>query len=538
MSSELVSITPLGGVGQIGSNMTLVSSEGHNIIVDAGILFPYEDFFGINYLIPNVAHLKKVDDLVITHGHEDHIGAIIHFLESFPEVNVHAPLFAAKLIERKLNFNKTRKKINIYQANTTLKLGDVKVDPVQVNHSIPDTFGLHFSFQNKVSLFLVSDFKIDHKTPYEQPFDFKRLNKVSKGFAKKVLMADSTNMMSKTLATLSEIDLKDPLQNIIKESKQHTFITTFSSNIHRIQTILNIAKEEKRPVVAIGRSMKAYIETALATEHLKESTKVHFDLTHLKSKNIIFIISGCQADFKSALRRIINGDDKTIKPKKGDTLVFSSKSIPGHEKRIGLVINKAIEQGLSVYSDQNALVHVSGHPGKEDLEELYRNYHPNVAMPIHGESRFLEEHRKFLANKFPEVECHRLLNHSTLKITKELEFKTKLNEKIDPIIIHGNRLELDKASISERRKMATQGLVTLSLNSKYQFELQSLGIPDIDNKLLEEAQEHCQKVVSLFNAKDIAKGDSSVKEELRLNIRNFFTQVLGYKPLVIVHLLP
>ena len=327
MKSNLLNITPLGGVGQIGSNMTLIESGKTKVIVDCGILFPYEDFFGINYLIPDMQGLKGITDLIITHGHEDHIGAVAHFLEYFPDVHVHAPLFAAKLIHRKLGFLKKDKEVSVYQSQSTIKIGELKIDPIKVNHSIPDTYGIHFSVMNKISLFLISDFKIDHQTPYEKPFDFKKLEKVSKGFAKKVLLADSTNILSSQLKTPSEIEIKEPLREIIKSEKQNIFVTTFSSNVHRIQTLLDICSTEKIPVIAIGRSMKSYIETALDTGDLTETRKVNFELNPdiSKSKRKLFILSGCQADYRSALRRVISGDDKYIKPTKGDALIMSSK---------------------------------------------------------------------------------------------------------------------------------------------------------------------------------------------------------------------
>ena len=536
MKSNLLQVKPLGGVGQIGSNMTLIQHNKVKIIVDCGILFPYEDFYGINYLIPDMDGLTDVTDLVITHGHEDHIGAISHFLESFPKVKIHAPLFAAKLIHRKLALLRKDKDILIYKSNSTFKIGEIKVDPIKVNHSIPDTYGIHFGLMNKISLFLVSDFKIDHLTPYEQSFDFKKLNRVSKGFAKKVLLADSTNILSNETKTPSEIEIKASLEEIIISQSQNVFVTTFSSNIHRIQTLVNICADHKIPIIAIGRSMKSYIETAIETNHLTETRKINFELSPdiSKSKRKLFILSGCQADFRSALRRIISGDDKYITPKFGDTLIMSSKAIPGNEKKIGVVLNMASEQGINLFTAHNAKVHVSGHPGKEDLRELYEKFQPNIAIPIHGETYFIKEHQRFIAKNFKAIESHALLNHSSLIFRQDLSIHIKQCDKKDPIIIHGKGIELPKTIISERRKLATLGQVFISITKKKNIQLSIIGLPDLDGTLLQEIQNHCLTYVDILNQR---KGHSKayISEEIRICTRNLLAQKLGYKPVVTIH---
>jgi ribonuclease J len=536
MKSNLLNVTPLGGVGQIGSNMTLIESGRTKIIVDCGILFPYEDFFGINYLIPNMSTLQNVTDLVITHGHEDHIGAIAHFLDLFPDVNVYAPLFASKLIHRKLSYLKKDKEIKVYQKNSSLKIGEIKVDPIKVNHSIPDTYGIHFSIMNKISLFLISDFKVDHKTPYEDPFDFAKLKKVSKGFPKKILLADSTNILSRELKTQSEIEIKESLNDIIKNQDQNIFVTTFSSNVHRIQTLVDICSEHKIPVIAVGRSMKSYIETGLETSHLTESRKINFELSPdiQKSKRKLFILSGCQADFRSALRRIISGEDKYITPKNGDTLIMSSKSIPGNEKKIGMVLNMASETGMNVFTAGNANVHVSGHPGKLDLKELYENYLPHIAVPIHGETYFIKEHQRFIKESFPQIETLLVLNHSSFSFRQDLSLSMTTHEKIDPIIIHGKGLPLPRSVISERRKLATTGHVLISINKKKEIMLSTAGIPDLDGTLIDDLKGHCETFIEiLLEGKHHSK--SEIQEEVRINTRNFISHKLGYKPIVTIH---
>ncbi len=534
---DLLNITPIGGVGQIGSNMTLFESHHEKIIFDTGILFPYEDFFGINYLIPDMENLNNISALIITHGHEDHIGAITHFVEKFPKVPIYAPGFASSLIQKKLSEHKLNRKINIYNDHSTLAFGDIKIDPIHVNHSIPDTFGLHLSVQNKISLFFASDFKIDKITPYEKHFDFEKLKKVSKGFGKKILMADSTNIFSAQEKTPSEIEIKPSLQQIIKKSSGHIFLTTFSSNLHRIQTIIDIAENENIHVVTLGRSMKRYIQSGIETGHFHHSKNINFDAIEdlPKSKKIIFILSGCQADFKSAFRRVISCDDKKIIPREGDTLILSSKSIPGNEKKIGLLVNKAIELGMDVFTNQNANIHVSGHPGKKDLLELYSAYEPDLAIPIHGESLFLKEHVKFIQKNCQKTKDYLLFNHWTFSVDETLSIKVVKNKFKDPLIIHGKGIPLPKKTISERRKIATLGHLLISIDQKNSFEMTMMGIPDVNDSLYDELELQCLSSIKFLTSKFKKASKKDLSEQLRIKMRNFLYEKLGYKPIITVH---
>ncbi|MEC7183399.1 MAG: MBL fold metallo-hydrolase, partial [Bdellovibrionota bacterium] len=206
-SDNVFSITPIGGLGQIGSNMTLVSGQEESVIIDCGILFPNEDSFGVNYIIPSLEVLKKHDPkhLIITHGHEDHIGAISHILLAFPSIKVWSSPFSSELIKRKLKRDKLNRKIEIFKEKEEIEFNDFSVIPIHTNHSIPETNGLLFKFTSKnVCFFLISDFKFDNQTPYEPPMDLEFIKEKTKNFEKRLLLVDSTNIKSRNTKTFSE----------------------------------------------------------------------------------------------------------------------------------------------------------------------------------------------------------------------------------------------------------------------------------------------------------------------------------------------
>ena len=238
----LFSITPIGGLVQIGSNMTLISGQTESLIVDCGILFPNEDSFGINYLIPDLEILEDSapTDLIITHGHEDHIGAIYHIIEKVPQIRVWASPFSSELIKRKLKGHKKSIKINLLRQKEEVHFTDFSFIPIQTNHSIPETHGLFFkSRQESLCFFILSDFKIDNKTPYERPMDLEYLKNISHPFSKRILFSDSTNIKSKNAKTPSEADLIPSIEGILSKNYKRIFFTLFPSNIFRLNTIID-----------------------------------------------------------------------------------------------------------------------------------------------------------------------------------------------------------------------------------------------------------------------------------------------------------
>ncbi|WP_419168940.1 ribonuclease J [Halobacteriovorax sp.] len=531
-----LTISPLGGVGQIGSNATLISYEETNIIIDAGILFPSEDCFDINYLIPDLSDVKlKISNIIISHGHEDHIGAISHYIEKFPEAQIHAPKFAKELIEDKLNYLDLSKKI--HRLDDTLIIDKIEINAVHVNHSIPNTKGLHLGIKEiDTGILFISDFKSDFNCPYEGPIDLEQMKSLERKYTNRISMLDSTNITSSALRTTSESELKSDLSKFIKDAPGRVFITCFASNIHRIQTIFDIAKEQNLKVITYGRSLLKYTRIASECEIFDDHGLIReVESVQDLSKKQIIICSGSQGEFRGTVKRISSGNDKFFKVNEKDTFIFSSKAIPGNEKKLAFLYNELTSSGAEVITNANGLIHASGHPGKEDLKDVYEAYLPTIAIPIHGETYFIRKHIEFLNTILPKSKALEIANRDVVTIFANGEVKLNKTEEVPPILIHGNRIEIEREKISERRKMATLGSVFVSIannsikKASGRVHITALGIPYEEDQL-NQLKELC---FNLYQEKGTLDQRS---EKIRIATRRYFQNILGYRPLAIVHI--
>lgn len=530
------SIIPLGGVREIGSNMALFKSENEIIMVDCGILFPHDEVFDLKYLIPDVSAIDKdkFKNLIITHGHEDHIGAIFHIAQMFPEITIWSPQFASFLIRKKLESLSNKPKINIYQEDSLLEFDDFLVNPVRVNHSIPDTFGLVITRRGSgIKSLYISDFKVDEHLSYEEVFNFSKINKCLENATGVLGLLDSTNILN-TSKTPSEVDLRLPLENIFQNQKGRLIFTFFASNLWRMKTIVELAIKYQRKIFLAGRSWYNYLEA------FKMHPDYSSDLDNLRSvedydneEDAVILATGCQGDFFSALKKIVDKDYKHIKITKDDLVIFSSKIIPGNEKKVHKMINKIYEQKGTVLTAYDDDIHASGHPGQKDLRVLYTKIKFDFIVPIHGDSYFLYKHQEFIKNNFPNINCEIALNYDEIVIG-EKSLKIIKGEPLEPIIIHGNLIPIDRKYISQRRKMASLGLVSIAVAQKKptSFKIETLGIPLSDD--LKGKMESMLENYIRSDLKNVALGN---EEEIRVFVRKNFNQFLGYKPVTLVHII-
>lgn len=534
---DKLNITPLGGVGQIGSNCTLVQSEDENILIDCGILFPYEDFFDINYLIPDLREVEhRISKIIITHGHEDHIGAIHHYIEKFPEAEIYAPLFAKKLIESKLDYKSLSKKIK--PLNSKIEFGAAAITPIHVNHSIPDTKGLMITHDKlDTAVLFISDFKVDLNSPYEAPINLDLIKDFSSKYKRRVALLDSTNIMSKNLHTPSEGSVLKDLKEEMETTTGTTYITSFASNIHRIQTILTAARDLNRFVIPYGRSMLKYIETAVEIGILDDFGIVKDAEDKSIKRQKVVLLSGSQGEFRGTVRRVVSRQDKKFKLKEDDKFIFSSKAIPGNEKKLAMLYNDIIEQGAQLITANEKHIHVSGHPGREDLKVVYESFKPTHSFPIHGESLFLKAHVDFVLNEKISENSEMMLNGDSINIAKEIKLK-KTQDQIEPVIYHGADIILERERVSERRKLATQGsiLVSFSKESVQKFkpscEVTLMGLPTIVDNEVNDFKIYVSQLIKDNKNKTL----DEKKEEIRIATRRFFGERLGYRPVAIVHI--
>lgn len=537
MKNNYFSVLPIGGVQEIGSNMTLIRSRDEDIVIDCGMLFPYEECFDINYLIPDFSLLdsSRFKSIIITHGHEDHIGALAHLLKDFPETTVYATNFTLHLIQKKLEEHKISVNYKIYEPHTELNFKNLDVFPVHVNHSIPETCGLIIRTKDKAwGALYISDFKVDLFSKHEAPIDFRRIEEKLSECRDTAYFLDSTNILNDGKTT-AEGDLHHDLKKLLSREENRIFITLFASNVHRMNTIAKLGIEAGRKIVIMGRSLKTYMEAAFETGHSDILPDQFHQPDQVKGETgkMLVFLSGCQGDFLSALRRFSYGEDSTFKPGTGDLVVFSSKVIPGNEKKIYRIYNKLSEFGAEVITASDNLIHASGHPGKEDLHLLLKNFTPKFYFPIHGESFFLRKHVEFIQEHYPKISTHLIYNYHEV-ILGEGNIKIESHEAKEPKLIHGKALEIERTQISQRRKMATQGAVFISYHrSMGHLEVSTVGLPLMAQELLENLK---KKLLEQIRRDLSGREENYVKDQLKISSRQFFNNFLGYKPVTEVHL--
>ena len=395
--NESVKIIPLGGLEQIGMNITLFEYEDSIVVVDCGLAFPDEEMLGIDLVIPDFTYLKenasKVKGLVITHGHEDHIGVIPYLLQ---EMNV--PIYATKLtmglIENKLKehgqMKTTRKKV--VRHGQSINLGCFRIEFIKTNHSISDAAALAIYTPAGVIVH-TGDFKIDYTPVYGDAIDLGRFAELGKKGVL-ALMCDSTNV-GRPGFTPSERTVGKTLKHIFEEQKDHRIIVaTFASNVDRVQQIINCAYELNKKVIVEGRSMVNTISTAAELGYIQipENTLIDIEeMRHYPQEQLVLITTGSQGETMAALSRMANSVHRKVSIVPGDVIIFSSHPIPGNEKAVSKIMNELAKKGAKVIFQDT---HVSGHACQEEIKLIYTLTKPRYAIPVHGEFRHLNRHKQ------------------------------------------------------------------------------------------------------------------------------------------------
>jgi ribonuclease J len=399
MSKQKLKIIPLGGLGEIGKNMMAIEFANDIVIIDAGLMFPEEDMLGVDLVIPDISYLlerrEKLRGIIITHGHEDHIGALPYIL---PELNV--PVYGTKLtqglVSIKLKEHKYQKKATIRTIEPGVKftLGNFKIEPFSVCHSIPDSLG--FIIHTPIGIVVHSgDFKIDYTPVDGRPTELAKLAQLgTQGVL--LLLADSTYAELPGY-TPSETVVGETLARIISDAPGRVIITTFSSLISRIQQVIDAAVKHNRHVFVIGRSMRDTVRIASELGYLNSPAGIlrrFEEIHHFPHDKIILLTTGSQGEPTSALVRIANRDNNQVKIIPGDTVIMSATPVPGNEALVNRTIDNLFRQGANVVYEKLAQVHVHGHGSQEELKLLLSMVRPKFFVPIHGEYRHLSLHAK------------------------------------------------------------------------------------------------------------------------------------------------
>jgi ribonuclease J len=528
---DFLQVTPFGGVQEIGSNMTLVETQEVAIVIDCGILFPRDDLFGIDYLIPDFTQvpIEKLKALVITHGHEDHIGAIPHFCQSFPDIPIFCTHFTYELILNKLEQFKMRHPLIKVNIDDTLEFGTLKIDYIHVNHSIPHTYGLLIRHLNTCA-FYASDFKIDLTKNYENTFDFDKLKKLTVNSKKLIGFIDSTNILDKE-KTPEEFQLKSEIDKILQKDHKRIYVTLFSSNIWRVKTLIDLAKKNGRTLILSGASVKRYCKVAVDTNVIDDFSYFDEDQINQFSGKVLILISGCQGDFFGSLRRYASGEHAHLKPILGDLVVFSSKIIPGNERTVFQIYNSLAEKGVEIITAHQNKIHASGHPGQADLKILYNEIKFTDLIPIHGESLFLVKHKEFIQQNFSQISPWLIYNYDSININQNGIKVIKKYTPSKPVIIGDGKKVIEKSDISLRRKIATAGLIIIKTENKTILDFSFHGITATN---LKSNQYICDKLNKLCHIEILKNAKVDPLETIRITSRQYFTNIIGYRPHIIV----
>ena len=396
IQNDKISFMALGGLGEVGKNMYVIEINNKIYLVDCGVLFPDDNLPGIDYIIPSFQYLldnkERIVALFITHGHEDHIGAIPFLLKSLEIKKIYACGIAYDLINAKLDEHNIKYNLLRYYSNTILNFDDVQVSFVLLNHSIPDMHGVAFKTKNGY-IFHTGDFKID-LTPAGPHAEYYKLAKMGEEGVL-ALLSDSTNALKKAPIE-SEKVIGDSIVDLFSRIKGRIIIATFASNIYRIEQIINAAILNKRKMAVFGRSMQKAIEIALKSNYLKVDPSLFIKpeaIKNTKPSELVVLSTGTQGEPLAALSRIANGTHRFLSATSKDTVIFSSSVIPGNTDAINQTINLLYKKGCEVITDGPlADIHTSGHGSQNDLKLMLTLLRPKYFIPIHGENRMLKKH--------------------------------------------------------------------------------------------------------------------------------------------------
>ncbi len=468
-TDELVFV-PLGGIGEIGMNAGLygfgTKKNRRWLLVDCGIAFAGEELPGIDIIMPDLAFLEsqrdRLEAILITHAHEDHIGAL---MDLWPKLRapVYATRFAASLLEiRKFNEPGAQKiPIHTVEVAERYQFGPFDIEFVPMAHSIPESTGI--AIRTPLGMvFHSGDWKIDETPFVGWKTDEKRIRELGEEGVL-AFVSDSTNVVRDGISP-SETEVAHSLKDIIASSTGRVAVTTFASNVARIRAVAEAAAACGREVIAVGRAMDRVIEVAKESGYLDglpdfRSVDVY---GYLPRDKVVALITGSQGEPRAALARIAEGNHPDMTLTSGDKVIFSSRAIPGNEKGISKLINKLVEQGIEVMTDRDGLVHVSGHPRRGEMERMYSWVKPHISIPAHGEALHLEEHRK-LAKKMGVAHAIRIHNGQMVRIAPG---KPELFDavQVGRIYKDGSLLipQADPA-VSERRRLSNAGIVSVAM---------------------------------------------------------------------------
>ena len=544
MSKEELLFCPLGGSGEIGMNMNLYAYGKENnqkwIIVDLGVTFADDSIPGIDLIMPDPGFIidKKEDllGIVLTHAHEDHIGAVAHI---WPELKckLYATPFTAALITEKFKEKKIdiTSFLKIVPLNSKIKLGDFEIDFVTLTHSILEPNGL--SIKTPIGTILhTGDWKIDPNPLIGNKIDEDKLKKIgNEGVS--AMICDSTNIFSPGRAG-SESDVRDSLLRIMESKTKRILVTSFASNVARMESIFYCAKKTGRAICLVGRSMHRIFKAAKKCGYLKGLIDPiePRDAKKVAKNKILYLATGSQGEPMGAMNRIVNGSHPDVFLEEGDCVIFSSKIIPGNEKKLYNLQNQIVRNNIEIISEENAFVHVSGHPNRDDLKDMYKWVKPKSIIPVHGEHRHMQEHVNF-AKEMQVPKTLLIENGDIIKLLPGDAPKVIDKAPSGRVYLDGNiNVETDAQSVKDRKNLSINGYLEITLlvsnNGKIKKPIISYrGIPEKENSdhFIFDMEDEIFNICRTFSL-DNKNQQKNLIDTIKQNCRRIVREKTGKKP--------
>ncbi|WP_089280812.1 ribonuclease J [Anaerovirgula multivorans] len=541
-----IRIVPLGGLKEIGKNMTVIEYKDEMLIIDCGLSFPEDEMLGIDIVIPDITYLiknkDKIKGIVLTHGHEDHIGALPYVLKKI-DVPVYGTRLTLGLVETKLKEHKlTEVHLQRVDAGTTIQIGSYEVEFIKSSHSIPDACALAISTSLGVILH-TGDFKIDYTPIDGQMIDLQRIAELGKkGIL--LMMADSTNV-ERPGSTMSESKVGATFESIFNNTKSRIIVATFASNVHRVQQVMNAAAKYNRKVVVSGRSMVNVVSVAqeLGTLVMPEGLLIDVNnIDQYDDHEIVIITTGSQGEAMAGLSRMATSEHRKLDIRAGDTVIISATPIPGNEKLVSRVINQLFEKGADVIYESLADIHVSGHACQEELKLMHRLANPKYFIPVHGEFRHLKQHAKLAESLGMDSQnIFTIQNGNVVEITKDYA-KLAGNVPSGPVLVDGLGVgDVGNIVLRDRKHLAEDGLMVVVVTISKESSKIIAG-PDIISRgfvyvresedLIDEAKQIVKNALEICEQQN-TKEWSVLKSTIRDVLKDYLYQKTKRRPMIL-----
>ena len=541
-NNDLVFI-PLGGSGEIGMNCNLYHYKNSWIMIDLGVMFGNSNLSSNELIMPNIDFLTmnnvKLDGLILTHAHEDHIGAVPFLYEKLGRFKIYTTSFTASVLRRKFDsFGIKEINIELLNYNENITIGKFNIETLALTHSIPEPNAIIIRTE-KLNIFHTGDWKIDPTPLVGNPIDQTKLHDLkNEGMA--IMVCDSTNVFNENPSG-SENDVREELRQIFsKKNKNKTIITCFASNIARLETILKVSNEFNKCCVFLGRSIHRIYESAKENNYLKNLNNIisEKESTSISEDNLVIICTGSQGESNAALSRLVDNKNRFIEIFNDDLVIFSSREIPGNEKKISELKNKLLKKKVRIIDSKISKIHVSGHPSKKELKQMYEWISPNTIIPVHGEFKHLSEHANFA--KKCGIKKQVLVENGDVVLLENNN--SRIIEKVfsGRILLKGNKtFSLENNFLKNLKIVSSEGEIFVNI------------ICDLDNKLLTEPVVFCPTVTDknelvddlkiliseqLFKMASNSLTDQILSEELKKIVRSYIKKSIGLKPLTYIEI--